>query len=55
MAIENGKLTERMAHDRTACPETLTDRIFRKFCAGLQCLFDDGTAQRAADHADLVG
>ena len=49
-----GKLTERMAHDRTACPETLTDRIFRKFCAGLQCLLDDGPTKHSIDRTHTI-
>ena len=50
-----GELSQRMPRNGAADAEPLAKRILRQFRAGLQRLFDDGAAQRAADHADLVG
>ena len=50
-----GQLSQRMAGDGAADAEPFAERILRQFRAGLQRLFDDGAAKRAADHADLVG
>ena len=50
-----GQLAQRMPRDGAADAETFSKRILRQFRARLQRLLDDGAAQRAADHADLVG
>ena len=50
-----GELPQRVARDGAADAEAFAERILRQFCAGLQRLLDDRAAQRAADHADLVG
>ena len=50
-----GQLPERVARNGAADAEPFAEQILRQFRAGLQRLLDDGAAQRAADHADLVG
>src|SRR5215471_19287440 len=45
------KLTQRTAHDRAACTETLADRVFRKLRAWRKRLLDDGVAERSIDRA----
>ena len=49
------QLPQRMAGDGAADAKPFAQRILRQLRAGLQRLFDDGAAKRAADHADLVG
>jgi len=43
------RLTQSAAHDRAACAETLTDRVFRKFRARGERLLDDRVAERSID------